>query len=173
MREPANAGDVRDEDSIPNLERPPKGGNGNRLLENLMERGAWRAAVHGVTRSWAQLKQLSTHACIDKGDVAGTVGPWDCGALTPNHFCPLRAFSVLLHTCHRASVWDSVGTEDAAVHLSQLLASWAYPASQWRAGRDYMYSYSSGPRKQAAVSEVSKSAAHSWRPLGASLPCDL
>ena len=60
MREPANTGDVGDEGSIPSLERLPEGGNGNPLqysrLENLMERGAWRAAVHGVTKSWTQLK---------------------------------------------------------------------------------------------------------------------
>ena len=26
-----------------------------------MDRGAWQATVHGVTKSWIQLKQLSTH----------------------------------------------------------------------------------------------------------------
>ena len=26
-----------------------------------MDRGAWRAAVHGVANSWTRLKQLSTH----------------------------------------------------------------------------------------------------------------
>ena len=26
------------------------------LLENPMDRGAWQAAVHGVTKSWTQLK---------------------------------------------------------------------------------------------------------------------
>ena len=30
-------------------------------LGNPMDRGAWRATVHGVTESWAQLKWLSTH----------------------------------------------------------------------------------------------------------------
>ena len=38
-------------------------GQGNPLqyscLENPMDRGAWWAAVHGVTKSWTQLKQLS------------------------------------------------------------------------------------------------------------------
>ena len=28
----------------------------------LMERGAWRATVHGVTKSQTQLKTLNTHA---------------------------------------------------------------------------------------------------------------
>ena len=36
-------------------------------LENPMDRGGWRAAVHGVTRSPLQLKQLSTQAyCLQQ-----------------------------------------------------------------------------------------------------------
>ena len=27
-----------------------------------MDRGAWRATVHGVAKGWTQLKQLSTYA---------------------------------------------------------------------------------------------------------------
>ena len=45
---PVNAGDTG---SIPELGRYPGGGNSNPLqyssLENLMDRGAWRATVHG------------------------------------------------------------------------------------------------------------------------------
>ena len=41
-------------------------GNGNPLqyscLENPMDRQAWRATVHGVTKSQTQLKQLSMRA---------------------------------------------------------------------------------------------------------------
>ena len=41
--------------STPGLGRFPGGGNGNPLqyscLENSMDRGAWRATVHGVTES--------------------------------------------------------------------------------------------------------------------------
>ena len=48
-----------DPGSIPGLGRPPAEGNGNPLqypcLENPMDRGAWWAAVHGVTKSRAQL----------------------------------------------------------------------------------------------------------------------
>ena len=48
-----------DRESIPGLGRSPGEGNGNPLqypfLENLMDRGAWWAAVHGVTKSQAQL----------------------------------------------------------------------------------------------------------------------
>ena len=47
-----NAGDLG---LIPGLGRSPGGGHGNPLqyscLENPMDRGAWQAAVHGVTES--------------------------------------------------------------------------------------------------------------------------
>ena len=46
--------------SIPGLGRSPGEGNGYPLqypcLENLMDRGAWWAAVHGVTKSRAQVR---------------------------------------------------------------------------------------------------------------------
>ena len=55
---PANAGDSGDVGSIP-VERSPGGGDGNPLqyfhLENPMDRGAWWATVHGVTKSRTQL----------------------------------------------------------------------------------------------------------------------
>ena len=51
---PANAGDIV-AGSIPGLGRSPGGGHGNPLqysyLENLMDRGAWRATVHRVAQS--------------------------------------------------------------------------------------------------------------------------
>ena len=63
---PASAVYVRDVGSIPGLGRSPGGGHGNPLqyscLENPMDRGAWRAVAPGVTKSWTQLNQLSTHA---------------------------------------------------------------------------------------------------------------
>ena len=44
---------------IPGLGRSPGEGSGNPLqhscLENPMDRGAWRAIVHGVTKSQTQL----------------------------------------------------------------------------------------------------------------------
>ena len=52
---PANAGDARDVGLIPGSRRPPGVGNGNQLqcscLGNPMDRGAWRAIVHGITKS--------------------------------------------------------------------------------------------------------------------------
>ena len=60
---PANAGDTRDTSLIPGFGRSPGEGNGNLLqysyLESSMDRGAWRATVHGVAKSQTQ---LSTHA---------------------------------------------------------------------------------------------------------------
>ena len=57
---PANAGDARDEGSVPGLGRSPGGGNGNppqySCLENPMDRGPWQATVHGVTKSRTRLK---------------------------------------------------------------------------------------------------------------------
>ena len=48
---PASVGDARDAGSIPGWGRAPGGGNGNPLqyscLRNPMDRGAWRATVHG------------------------------------------------------------------------------------------------------------------------------
>ena len=52
---PANPGDVRDVGSIPGLRRSPGEGHGNPLqcscLENLMDRGAWRATFMGCKES--------------------------------------------------------------------------------------------------------------------------
>ena len=73
---PANAGDTRDVGLIPGSGRSPGEWNGNPLqyscLENSMNRGAWLATVHRVTKSQTGLKRLSvrvhththTHTCI-------------------------------------------------------------------------------------------------------------
>ena len=60
---PANAGDTRDVGLIPELEIDPQEGHSNPLqyscLENPMDRGAWRAAVHGVAKSQTLLSNLA------------------------------------------------------------------------------------------------------------------
>ena len=52
---PANAGDAGDVDSVPGLGRSPGEGDGNLLqyscLEKSMNREAWWATVHGITKS--------------------------------------------------------------------------------------------------------------------------
>ena len=61
---PANAGDVG---SVPGSGRSSGGWYGNPLqysyLENPMDREAWWARVHRVTKSQTCLKQLSVHLC--------------------------------------------------------------------------------------------------------------
>ena len=60
---PADAGVVRDVGSIHDSGRFPEGGHGNPLmyscLENLMDRGAWRATDHRITKS-DMTERLST-----------------------------------------------------------------------------------------------------------------
>ena len=62
---PVNAGDTGDVGSISGLGRFPGEGNGNPLqyscLENSVDRGAWRAAVHGVTKELDTIEQLTLH----------------------------------------------------------------------------------------------------------------
>ena len=56
---PASSGDTRDAVPIPGSGRSLGEGNGNLLqhscLENPIDRGAWWATVHRVTKSWAEL----------------------------------------------------------------------------------------------------------------------
>ena len=78
---PAGGGDVGDMGSIPGSGRSPGESNGYPLqyscLENPMDGGAWWAAVHGVTKSWARLsdftftfhfhaleKEMATHSSV-------------------------------------------------------------------------------------------------------------
>ena len=57
---PANAGDVRDAGSISGSGKSRGEGNGNPLqysyLKNLVDRGAWQAALHRITKSQTGLK---------------------------------------------------------------------------------------------------------------------
>ena len=56
LRGKESAWHARDKGSIPGLERSTGEENANMLqyscLENSMDSGAWRATVHGVTKSW-------------------------------------------------------------------------------------------------------------------------
>ena len=63
---PANAGDTREKVLIPGE------GTGNppqySCLENYMDRGAWRATVHGVTKSRTRLSNWAHTYTINKDD---------------------------------------------------------------------------------------------------------
>ena len=58
-----SACNMRDLGLISESGRSPGEENGNPLqyscLENSMDRGAWRATVHRIAKSWTQLKQLT------------------------------------------------------------------------------------------------------------------
>ena len=62
-----SACNVEDLCSIPGLGSSPGEGHGNPLqyscLENSMDRGAWRATVHGVPKSWTRLSDF--HSLTD------------------------------------------------------------------------------------------------------------
>ena len=71
-----NAGDPG---SIPGLGRSPEEGNGNPLkyscLENSMDRGAWWAIVHGVTKSQTWLNKSHSHTHTHTHTHTGQVLP--------------------------------------------------------------------------------------------------
>ena len=62
---PDKAEDATDAGLIPGWGRSPGGGNGNSLqhscLGNATDRGAWRATVHGVVKSWTRLSDEPRH----------------------------------------------------------------------------------------------------------------
>ena len=78
---------------VPESGRSPAGGHDNTLqyscLENPMDRGAWRAAVHRVTQSGSRLKQPST--CIH----------WKILFLPSSHQfpCPFQQEAIFLCVC--------------------------------------------------------------------------
>ena len=64
----SSAGDLRNTGLIPGSGRSPGGRHSNPLqysyLENPMDRRAWQATVHSVSKSQTGLKRLSTRARI-------------------------------------------------------------------------------------------------------------
>ena len=87
-----NAGDSGDVGSIPGSGRSPGEGNGNPVqyscLENSVDGGAWKAAVHGVAEGRTQLsdftftfhfhalkKEMATHSSVLAWRIPGTGEP--------------------------------------------------------------------------------------------------
>ena len=69
-KSPASTGDMGNVDSISGSGRSPELGNVNPLhyscLENSMDRGAWQATVHGVTKSWTRLSMCLCMLCSSR-----------------------------------------------------------------------------------------------------------
>ena len=65
----SKAGDTGDVGSTSGSGRSPEGGHGNPILqysclENSIDRGAWRAAVHRITESDTTEATEHTHVCV-------------------------------------------------------------------------------------------------------------
>ncbi|XDA79244.1 hypothetical protein R6Z07F_009281 [Ovis aries] len=102
----ANAGDMTDPGPTPESGRPPGGGNGSPLqcsyLENPMDRGAWKATVHGVAKSQTRPKGLGTRAPVSSAVFSSL---WICEPILSltsqgfSPFCPqlLRTLTPSLH----------------------------------------------------------------------------
>ena len=69
---PPSAGGIRDVGLVPGSGRSPGEGNGNPLqyscLENPMDRGAWWATVHGVTKGQTPHTHTYTHTSVCQYD---------------------------------------------------------------------------------------------------------
>jgi len=110
---------------IPGSGRSSGEGDGNPLqyscLENPLDRGAWCAMVHGVMKSWIQLKWLSMH----------TVPYFKCWIATCDYpigqhkyrtFSPLQ--KSLLDTAVIAQRWTMNQSCTALCHLSYCCDKW-------------------------------------------------
>ena len=97
-----NLGNARDAGSIPGSGRAPGGGHGNPLqyssLGNPMDREAWQATVHGATKSWTHLSNVST-----------AVKRWPCPLLSCSCSLPPTHPSPSLFFFFLAAFMDSDG----------------------------------------------------------------
>ena len=63
-----NSGDAGDGGLITGSGKSPGGGHGNSLqyscLDNPMDRAAWCATVHRISKNQTLLKQLNMHTCL-------------------------------------------------------------------------------------------------------------
>ena len=100
-KEPAS-----DAGSIPGLGRCPGGEHAIPLqcscLENPMDRGAWQAMVHEVTKSQTKLQRLSTHIHVGRQRITEAVGP-KSGHQPSSAQNSSEALASLPPTAHKAS----------------------------------------------------------------------
>ena len=132
---------------IPGSERSPGEENDNPLqyscLENLMDRGVWRATVRGVTKSQIRLKGLSTHAWLPYNTVLVSAAQWSESAicihisppswnLPPTHppFHPSRSPNMVT-TEHRAELLVLYSSFPLAIYLTHSSVYMPIPISQF------------------------------------------
>ena len=110
---PATGGDMRDVGLIPGLGRSLGGGHDNPVqysrLENPLDRGTWRAAVHGVTESWT----WPSHWVCMHVTLAGTLLQSD----------PIHAKSWAWPASQNRSLFEGRGLTSG--FLCQSIRSWA------------------------------------------------
>ena len=120
-----NVEETGDVGLIPGLGRSPGGGYGNPLqhpcLENPMNRGAWRATVHGVAKGQTRLSTEVQFAIRHflPGYLIGTSNPCQC--LEWNLFTNTSPFQwILLLTMHlyKPKIWDPSLAPSSWSHLS-------------------------------------------------------
>ena len=102
-----------DSGSIPGLGRSPEEGQGNPLqyscLKNPMDRGAWQATVHGVTKSWTRLSDF-------------TFKLWSRASLVAQR---LKRLPGMWETWVRSLGWEDPLEKEIATHSSIL--AWRIP----------------------------------------------
>ena len=121
---PANARDAGDVSLIPGSGRSPGRGHGNPLqyscLENPMDRGAWRAMVHGVAKSRTRLKQLNVQVSL------GCI--YYCESLPSHTFATVDRKSLVA-----LGQWFSAWTVHHC-HLGDWRLSLGWERTLWRVG---------------------------------------
>ena len=144
-----NARDEGDVGSIPGSGRSPGGETATPLqyscLGNPMDRGAWRATVHGVAKSWTQLKRQSTHippgyrlsldigylSCCSRIMRQGLPSSREPGCLQQNYFINSLSITSLVASRYRICLlmqetefwslgWEDPLEQEMATHFSIL-----------------------------------------------------
>ena len=120
-------GDAREAVLIPGSRRSPGGENGNTLqyscLENPMDRGAWRATVPEVRKSWTQLRGYSRRNLYANSWVF--YSPVECSPAPALHLqsgCPnLSSISFFFPGPKPTSLWAQLKPTARDPHYSKPL----------------------------------------------------